>query len=110
MNHTIGLDRDAHYSPEYSEKDVREAHASHRMQGNVCRRCGARAHWPAIERPCQGKSKRTKTSMHIDTLHLEMSGALDEFISWWKARQHHAEVPSLNEWIAELIEYRRQKK
>ena len=111
LNHQIGLDRPGNQEADFDRDAPRDTHDSHAMiilggEMMVCRRCHLRDYWPGIGKPCKGVRKPGE-GVHMDELPRAVAEALAEFFDYWRGKRHAQMLPTVDEWLAELIEFRR---
>ena len=85
---------------------VREPHPSHDLfvDGQECARCRMRITWPGIARPCPMRAiRRARGRVAIDEVPARFAETFEVFRAQWKGDER---LPSLDEWIAEVIAWR----
>lgn len=96
------------FDPE-SPVDIHESHTWVQFpRWAECSECGARDYWPAASRPCAKKAKaeRSKPVTLGEAVDLLVRD-LARFAEWWKGMGLGDTRPSLEEWAAEFLEFRR---
>lgn len=111
LGHWLSLDgRDPDPAFDYDAGEARNAHPTHDIESGACRRCGLRAHWPGVEARCRGKRARGP-GVHLRDVSGLLALAVRAFAADWQTHEDRPEaLPSLDEWIAELIEFRRSRR
>lgn len=72
----------------------------------MCAACFLMDTWPGIKSPCRGKAS-PKKGISTDDLMGQMAELMVLFLDWWIEQGHSETLPTLDEWFAEVIEWRR---
>lgn len=92
---------------DHSEGPSYVADPSH-DEGEVCGACGMRVQWPGIEDPCRVRA-RSRVGVPLSEVPSIFALLWRDFEMWWQGR--HADVqhvPTVDEWLHQLMEFRKQ--
>ena len=108
LNEVLALDGPGG-TDQHDQQGEKEPHETHNVQEGVCTKCMMRTTWPGVTLPCP-TLRPLKSRVPIDHVALEMIKRWAAFRAWWEDQGHVKELHSLDEWIAEMIEWRRMTK
>lgn len=111
INHALGVGRTERPEFSYDEEQPLDLHDTHDFRGMSCCVCGTMDYWPGASLPC-GTKRKPKQGIPIHQFPSMMAVVLDGFVKWWESKGFTPEddAPTFDEWLANLIEYRKQKK
>ena len=108
LNHALGLGLGgASDFQGFTEAD-RRPHASHETsEGEVaCPLCHLRVTWPGIEDPCRGR-RRARLGVSMEEVPAMFAMVWGDFSAWWADQDFGDDpVPTVDEWIHQLMEFR----
>lgn len=111
VNHSLAVDSAHEPAQEHDPDRPRDTHPTHvwatEQRWQECSRCGTRDYWPAAEQRCQLSMQRLGRLGLSEALRA-LAADLIAFAAWWREGGHPTELPTLDEWFANFMEWRRK--
>jgi len=109
MQHALGVggagpdgDHDHQDGPSYQPSPTHELGEGE----DACQGCGMRLAWPGIADDCRAKS-RARTGIPLGDVPSIFALVWKDFSLWWEERAHERHAPTVDEWLHQMMEFRK---